>query len=71
MVYRILLRGNIDTKLLREIQSRHSEDIEGIEELYEQLIANGSCDSAEAAKIYYTAYTLALENIEMIIVQVN
>lgn len=72
MRYRILFKDKRpEEKLLREIRARHNQDIEDIDELYEQLIAHGSCDSKTAARIYYVAYTLALENIELILVRVN
>jgi hypothetical protein len=71
MRYRILLKNKVDTELLKEIQSKHGMDIEGISELYDLLIENGSCDSEVVSRIYYTAYTLALSNIEIIIVKLN
>ncbi len=71
MKYRILLQGKIEEKLLREIQAKHGKDVEGISELYDQLALHGSCDSETSTKIYYVAYTLSLEKIEMIIVRVN
>lgn len=71
MRYRILLRDKVDPELLKEIQSKHSGDVEGIDELYDLLIENGTCESYEPSKIYYVAYTLSLKSIEMIIVQVK
>ncbi len=71
MKYRILLQGKIEDKVLREIKAKHSEDVEGISDLYDQLLMHGSCDSETSTKIYYVAYTLSLEKIEMIIVRVN
>lgn len=71
MKYRILLKNKEDKELIKEIQLEHSEDIEGISELYDRLIIDGGCDSATASKIYYVAYTLGLRNIDIIIVQVN
>lgn len=71
MSYRILLKSKVDNNLLREIQSKHGMDIEGINELYELLISNKCCDSDKASQIYYVAYTLALSNIEIIIVKLN
>lgn len=71
MRYRILLKDKVDEKLLREIQLKHSEDVEGISELYDRLIEDGGCDSDTVSRIYYVAYTLALSNIEIIIVKLN
>lgn len=71
MRYRIILKDKVDAKLLREIQSEHRMDIEGISELYDLLVINGSCDSSTVSRIYYVAYTLALKQIEMIIVKLN
>lgn len=71
MKYRILLKEKTGEVLLREIKSKHGMDIDGISDLYNLLIENGSCDSEIASKIYYVAYTLALSSIEIIIVRVN
>lgn len=71
MSYKILLKSKVDDNLLREIQSKHCMDIEGINELYELLIKNKCCDSDKVSKIYYVAYTLALSNIEIVIVKLN
>ncbi|NLK44344.1 MAG: hypothetical protein GX300_08125 [Tissierellia bacterium] len=71
MRYRILLKDKVDEKLLREIQAKHGKDIEGINELYELLVLHDCCDSDIPSRIYYVAYTLALENIEIIIVRLN
>ncbi len=71
MKYRILLKSKVDETLLRKIKSKHSMDVEGIDELYNLLILHGTCDSETPSRIYYVAYTLALENIEIIIVRVN
>ncbi|HLR21622.1 MAG TPA: hypothetical protein VK087_06415 [Tissierellaceae bacterium] len=71
MKYRILLKDKVDVDILKAIKSKHSGDVEGINELYDLLIENGSCDTYEASKIYYLAYTLALKDIEIIIVRVD
>lgn len=71
MGYRILLKSKVEEKLLREIQAKHSKDIEEISELYESLILHRTCDSDVPSRIYYLAYTLALENIEIVIVRLN
>lgn len=71
MKYRILFKDKVGKEVLREIQAKHSGDVEGINELYDLLIKNGTCDTYEAKKIYYVAYTLALKDIEMIIVRVD
>lgn len=73
MTYRILLKDKdqVDEKVLRKIKSKYSDDVEGIGELYDLLIENGTCESETASRIYYVAYTLSLSDIEMIIVQVN
>lgn len=71
MRYRIILKDKADEDLLREIQSKHGMDVEGISELYDELVINGSCDSDQVSRIYYVAYTLSLSFIEMIIVKLN
>lgn len=71
MRYRILLKDKVEAKLLKEIKSKHGMDVEGISELYDLLVVNGSCDSNKVSRIYYVAYTLALNNIEIIIVKLD
>ena len=71
MKYKIVIKDKVDEKLLRKIQSKHSNDIEGINDLYDQLALHGTCDSTVVSRIYYVAYTLSLENIKMIIVRIN
>ena len=71
MRYRILLKDKVEEKLLKEIQSKHKKDVEGTNELYDLLIQHGSCDSDIVSRIYYVAYTLALKNIEIVIVRLN
>lgn len=71
MKYRILLQGQVGVDLLKDIKENHKMDIEGIGDLYNDLIENKACDSPIASRIYYVAYTLALRDIKMIIVQVK
>ncbi|NMA04568.1 MAG: hypothetical protein GX925_07665 [Clostridiales bacterium] len=74
MKYKIIFKDGVDKvekELLRKIQSKHNNDIEEINDLYDQLILHGTCDSKIASRIYYVAYTLALENIELILIRVN
>ncbi|NLM05572.1 MAG: hypothetical protein GX219_01430 [Tissierellia bacterium] len=71
MKYRILFKDEKPSEdLLIRIKEKHGKDIEGIEELYDDLIANKTCESLDASKIYYIAYSLSLENYELIIVRV-
>lgn len=71
MRYRIILQTKVEANLLRDIKSKHSSDVEGISELYDQLVINGSCDSLKPSSIYYVAYTLALNAIEIMIVKLD
>lgn len=71
MKYRILFKDKKPSEnLLKKIKDKHGKDIEGLEELYDDLIANKTCESHDASKIYYIAYTLSLEGYELIIVRV-
>ena len=71
MRYRILLKTKLEENLLKEIQREHRKDLEGIDELYESLILHETCDSDTPSRIYYLAYTLALRDIEIVIVRLN
>nr|WP_300005041.1 hypothetical protein [Tissierella sp.] len=70
-MFRILLKDKIDESVIKEIKAEHKGDVDGISELYEDLIKDGACDSEVASRIYYVAYTLSLRAIEMIIVKLN
>lgn len=69
MTYKITLDHKVDEKLLREIQAKYSGDVEGISELYDLLIKDTVCHSDTVSRIYYVAYTLALSDIEMMIMK--
>lgn len=69
MTYKITLDNKVDEKILREIQAKHSGDVEGISELYDLLIKDTVCHSDTVSRIYYVAYTLALRDIEMMIMK--
>lgn len=71
MSYKITLNDKVNPKLLREIQAKHKMDVEGIDGLYDLLIENGACHSDVVSRIYYVAYTLALRDIEMVIMKLN
>lgn len=73
MRYKILFkdRDKVDKEVLKKVQAKHKDDIEGLNDLYEQLIQHGTCESTIAPIFYYTAYTLSLEGIEMILAQMN
>lgn len=73
MKYKIIFKDKdkVDKETLKKIQAKHKDDIEGINDLYEQLIAHGTCESTVAPIFYYTAYTLSLEGIELILIQMN
>lgn len=71
MSYKITLNEKPDPELLREIQAKHNNDVEGIDELYDLLIENGACHSDTVSRIYYVAYTLSLHDIEMVIMKLN
>lgn len=58
MNYRILFKDRPDPELIKEIASKHYRDMEGIGDLYDQLIEKSS-------------YTLALKDLELILVRVN
>lgn len=73
MNYRILFKDKPgpSKELLTSIKEKHQGDIEGITELYDALIEEGVCESPTSYLIYYVAYTLGLEDIELILVRVN
>lgn len=71
MKYRILFKNGADLEILKRIKDKHNKDIEGIEKLYDCLIENASCESEIASRIYYVAYTLALGNIELILIRME
>ena len=57
--------------MLEKIKEKHQNDIDGIAGLYDDLIEHGTCESTVSYRIYYVAYTLGLEDIELTLVKMN
>ena len=55
------------TNILNRLQCDHSDCVEGIYDLYSSLVLNGSCASYKSERIYYVAYTLAMQGIDFTI----
>lgn len=59
---KILLKSELDDEtrnIIDHLKREHCDFVEGIYDLYDSLIMNGSCTSYQAERIYYVAYTLA------------
>lgn len=71
MYYRIKIIGGYDKELIESIKQQHKEQLEGIYELYDSLYVVGYCESYNKARIYYVGYTLAANNIDFTLREVN
>lgn len=71
MKIKILFVDKPEKSLLEQIKEKHQDDIEGIAGLYDDLIEHGTCESTVSWQIYYVAYTLGLEDIELTLVKMN
>ena len=71
MTYRILLENKPGKEILKEVREEHKDDIEGVGDLYDSLVEEGVCESNIPSRIYYVAYTLALKDIEIMIVNLD
>lgn len=69
MKIRILINDKPTRELLQQIKATHQHDIEGLEALYDSLIAHNTCISDIPYKAYYVAYTLGLENVDLTLVK--
>ena len=54
-------------EILIKLQSEHADKVEGIHDLYTSLVINRQCQSYQAGRIYYVAYTLTTKGIDFTI----
>mgnify|MGYP006905507436 FL=1 len=71
MKIKILFVDKPEREVLEKIKEKHQDDIDGIAGLYDDLIEHGTCESTVSYQIYYVAYTLGLEDIELTLVKMN
>lgn len=71
MYYKITLKDEVENFKLETMKKHHSEIIEGIFELYDELAITGACESYSKPHIYYVAYTLADDRIDFAIKEVE
>lgn len=72
-MFRLIIKGNCDSKLVEQIQKEvyNKPEAEGTYELYDQLYVNRYCNSYSKSRIYYVAYTLAKNNIDFKISEID
>lgn len=51
-------------ELLTKLKLEHAGKVEGIHDLYTNLATSRQCQSYQAGRIYYVAYTLTTKGIE-------
>ena len=48
-----------DKAMIRFIKAKTIKDLSNLNELYDNILINGFCESARPSDVYYVAYTLA------------
>jgi len=73
MLYRLTITSDCDSKLVEQIQKEVCDkpEAEGTRELYDQLYVNRYCNSYNKVRIYYVAYTLAKNDVDFKITEVD
>lgn len=72
-MYRLSITKNCGNKIIEQIQKEVYDrpEASGTYELYNQLYINRYCTSYSKTRIYYIAYTLAKNNIDFKISEIN
>lgn len=72
-MYRLSITSNCDNKIIDQIQkgAYDKPEASGTYELYDQLYVNRYCRSYSKTRIYYVAYTLASNNIDFKINEID
>jgi len=66
MFYRLILAGKADSELLKKIKNDDAGKVDGISELYDELICCNYCESYSNSGIHYVALILLENNIKFI-----
>lgn len=64
MIYRIDLKEDTNAKVLVTVANKHMNDLEGLKELYNELISLQYTETYNNHRIYYIASTLTENNIQ-------
>jgi len=63
-VYELRIKGQVDKKLIKQLQDEYYEQVEGTYELYDSLYMNNYCRSYNKDRIFFIGYVLAKNNID-------
>ncbi len=63
-MYELRIKGQVDKKLIKQMQDEYYEQVEGTYELYDSLYVNNYCRSYNKDRIFFIGYVLAKNNID-------
>ncbi len=63
-MYELRIKGQVDKKLIKQLQDEYYEQVEGTYELYDSLYMNNYCRSYNKDRIFFIGYVLAKNNID-------
>mgnify|MGYP001073052966 FL=1 len=63
-MYELRIKGQVDKKLIKQMQDEYYEQVEGTYELYDSLYMNNYCRSYNKDRIFFIGYVLANNNID-------
>ena len=63
-MYELRIKGQVDKKLIKQLQGEYYKQVEGTYELYDSLYMNNYCRSYNKDRIFFIGYVLANNNID-------
>ena len=70
-MYELRIKGQVDKKLIKQMQDEYYEQVEGTYELYDSLYMNNYCRSYNKDRIFYLGYVLAKNNIDFTLTELE
>ncbi len=70
-MYELRIKGQVDKKLIKQLQDEYYKQVEGTYELYDSLYMNNYCRSYDKDRIFYLGYVLAKNNIDFTLTELE
>jgi len=70
-VYELRIKGQVDKKLIKQLQDEYYKQVEGTYELYDSLYMNNYCRSYNKDRIFFIGYLLATNNIDFTLTELE
>lgn len=70
-MYELRIKGQVDKKLIKQLQDEYYEQVEGTYELYDSLYMNNYCRSYNKDRIFFIGYVLAKNNIDFTLTELE